>query len=205
MSKGAPLRIAAILLAAGRGARFDAAGNKLLADLDGRPLLRCAAAAGLTSRAFKTIVVTGHAHIEVEAALAGLPVAFAHNPDFVSGLASSLRTGLAAATDADGVVVLLGDMPGVSSQIVDILISTFEAAPGCAAVVPVRQGQRGNPVLLSRDVFPRLAALEGDEGARRLLKSLDGVVEISFDDDGILADVDTAADLERFRAGIRRN
>lgn len=192
------MRVSAIVLAAGCGARFDASRNKLLADLGGRPLLRRVAEAALASRAGNTIVVTGCARGEIEAALGGLSLAFVYNPDFASGVASSLQAGLSA-VDADAALVLLGDMPGVSAKVIDTLIAAFEQAPGCAAVVPVRQGRRGNPVLLARAIFPQIAALEGDEGARRLLRSLAGVVEVPIDDDGVLADVDTPADLERFR------
>ena len=134
MSREAP-RITALVMAAGQGRRFGD-GNKLLADLDGRPLLRRAVEAALGSRVRETIVVTGHDRAAVEEALAGLPVAFTHNPEFADGLATSLRAGLAAATDADGIVVLLGDMPGVSSRIVDQLIAAFAEAPASPAVVP---------------------------------------------------------------------
>ncbi len=199
------LRIVAILLAAGRGSRFDSSANKLLADLDGRPLIRGVAETALASRVQSTIVVTGHDRRQIETALAGLPLHFTHNHKFMSGLASSLRRGLAAAADADGVVVLLADMPRVSPQTIDALIRAFAEAPGAAAVVPVRGGRRGNPALLARSLFPRLAALEGDEGARRLLRELDGVVELPIEEDAVLADVDTPADLEGLREQIRRS
>ncbi|MBL1257513.1 NTP transferase domain-containing protein [Methylocystis sp. Sn-Cys] len=189
--------VAAIILAAGRGARFSADENKLLAPLDGQPLLRHVAETALASRASRVIVVTGHEQREVAAALAGLPVSYAHNMDYASGLASSLRIGLAAAEQADGALILLGDMPAVSAPVLDALMTAFEAAPHCAAVVPVCQGVRGNPVLLARTLFPQLERLRGDEGARRLLRRVDGVVELSIDDPGILADVDTPADLVR--------
>ena len=83
------MSVAAIVLAAGRGARFGAAPGKLLAHYRGRPLARHAVEAALASKASKTIVVTGHARGDVEQVLAGLPVNFAHNPDFASGVASS--------------------------------------------------------------------------------------------------------------------
>ena len=73
----------------------------------------------LDSKASKTIVVTGHARDEIERALAGLPLVFAYNPDFASGMASSLRVGLAHATHSAGALALLADMPGVTSTILD--------------------------------------------------------------------------------------
>ncbi len=192
-------KIAAIVLAAGRGARFGGKENKLLAQLEGEPIVRRVVRTALNSRASCVIVVTGHEREEIEAALADLDAAYAHNPDFASGLASSLRVGLAAAADDDGALILLGDMPGVEPTILDALIAAFEQAPDCAAIVPVCRGQRGNPVLLSRAIFPRLAALRGDEGARGILRSIEGVIELPLDDARMLADVDTPADLAQFK------
>ncbi|MGJ0510472.1 MAG: nucleotidyltransferase family protein [Methylocystis sp.] len=202
---GVSPRIAAIVLAAGQGRRFGGFGNKLLADLDGRPVLRRAVEAALGARTCRTIVVIGHDRAAVEAALDGLPVVFAHNPDFASGLAASLRAGLAVVGEADVVVVLLGDMPGVRAETVNALIDAFAVAPGASAIVPLRNGRRGNPVLLARALFPRVETLRGDEGARRLLAADDSVLECAVDDDGVLADVDAPADLDKFRAPIRRS
>jgi molybdenum cofactor cytidylyltransferase len=192
--------VAAIVLAAGRGLRFGAGENKLLVELDGIPLLRRVVGAALASRACRTVVVTGHARADVEAALSGMSVVFAHNPDFERGLASSLRVGVSAVGDATGALALLGDMPGVRAGTLDALIAAFEqSGPGCPAVIPVKEGRRGNPVLLGRVLFPLLAGLEGDAGARQLLKSNPGVVETPVDDDAIHADVDTRDDLDRLR------
>jgi molybdenum cofactor cytidylyltransferase len=195
------MNVAAIVLAAGHGAHFDATRGKLLTDFGGRPLVRCAVEAALGSKASKTIVVTGHTSDEMERALAGLPVVFAYNPDFASGMASSLRAGLAHAADSAGALALLADMPDVTSAILDQLIAAFNCAPDRAAVAPVYQGRRGNPVLLGRRLFPRLALLKGDEGARRLLGSTEAVLEIAVDDKSVLADIDTREDLERALGG----
>ncbi len=195
------MSVAAIVLAAGRGARFDGARGKLLADFGGRPMVRRAVEAALGSNASKTIVVTGHASGDIEQALAGLPVVFAYNADYASGMASSLRAGIAHAADSAGALVLLADMPGVTSTILDQLIAAFERAPDRAAAAPVYQGRRGNPVLLGARLFAGIAGLTGDEGARRLLRSVDAVIEVAVDNESVLADVDTLEDLERARGG----
>ncbi|PPD45940.1 MAG: 4-diphosphocytidyl-2C-methyl-D-erythritol synthase [Methylocystis sp.] len=188
--------VASLVLAAGRGARFGE-GNKLLADVHGKPLLRHVVETALASRASPTIVVTGHERAKVEAALAGLSVTFAHNAAYASGLASSLRVGLEAVTGAEGALVLLGDMPRVQTQTLDALIAAFEAAPACPAVVPANRGRRGNPALLGRALFSAAIALQGDEGARRLLRAAAAVVEVEVEDAGILLDIDTRDDLTR--------
>ena len=109
-------RIAALVLAAGRSTRMGGP-NKLLAEIDGRPLVRIAAEQALASRASPVIVVTGHQRERVERALAGLPVTFVHNPDFAEGLSTSLKAGIAAVpAEADGAIVCLGDMPQVSAD-----------------------------------------------------------------------------------------
>lgn len=194
-------RVVAILLAAGRGLRFNERCSKMAADFSGRPLVRRAAETAMASRAYRTVVVTGYARAEVEAALADLPVELAHNRDHASGIASSLRVGLLAAGDASGALILLGDMPKVAVETINHLIARFEGAGAeCPAVVPLCRGRRGNPVLLGASLFARVAKLSGDEGARRLLQSTAGVVEVPVDDPGVLADVDTPSDLARLLA-----
>jgi len=126
--------------------------------------VRRVARAALASCARPVVVVTGHARMDVETALAGLPLVFAFNPDFASGLASSLRIGVAALpASAPGAVVLLGDMPDVEAAIIDRIVRVFLTGADPLAAVPVHAGRRGNPVLLGRALFAALARLEGDE------------------------------------------
>jgi molybdenum cofactor cytidylyltransferase len=198
--------VSALILAAGQATRFGAGaeGSKLLAELDGKPLVRHAAEAALQSRAGEVIVVTGHAAEGVRQALGGLDVRFVHNADFAAGMASSLKAGLAALDPwASGVVVLLGDMPRVTGGIIDGLIAHFEADGSAAdAVVPVFEGRQGNPVLLGRAVFPALSTLTGDQGARRVLAGPGRrVLAYPIEDAAIEADVDTRDALERLRGG----
>jgi molybdenum cofactor cytidylyltransferase len=184
--------VAGIVLAAGRSTRMGER-NKLLLELRGQPLVRHAVMAQLGAKAGPVVVVTGHEKDQVEAALAGLDVAFVHNPDFASGLAGSLKAGLAALpSEAPGVVVSLGDMPNVTAQVIDRLAEALADRPDALAVVPTLLGQRGNPVLLSRALFAAVAGLSGDQGARRLLDDAgDAVVEVPLDDPAIASDVDT--------------
>jgi len=196
-------KIAAIVLAAGVASRYRAAGglepSKLVAPFHGEPLVRAAVNAALAAK-LSVVVVTGHARPAVEAALAGLEITMAHNSDFATGLASSLKTGVAALpATASGALVLLGDMPRVSPHVLARLASAFAARPDALAVIPVFAGQRGNPVLLARALFDEVAGLHGDEGARRLLKGADAarVVEMEFDDEAVALDVDTPEDLAR--------
>jgi len=193
--------VEAILLAAGAATRYRAAGgsepSKLVAPYRGAPLARAAAEAALLA-GLRVTVVTGHAREAVEAALSGLPLAFAHNSDYATGLASSLKVGVGAVGDrASGALVLLADMPAVTPHLLHSLVAALGRRPDALAVIPVYGGQRGNPVLLTRRLFPDIEGLEGDEGARRLLKTVDpaSVVEIDLGDAAVALDIDTPEDL----------
>ncbi|MGU3536891.1 nucleotidyltransferase family protein [Methylobacterium sp. A54F] len=190
--------IGIVLLAAGRGTRFGPE-PKLLAPLDGRPLVRHAAEAACAAGLGPVVAVVG-AHAErVRAVLAGLDLSIVENPSFADGLSTSLRAGLAALPEAVGAaIVLLGDMPRIGPDHLRALARAYRGAdPRPAAVVPVAQGRRGNPVLLDlRRLGADLAALHGDRGAGPLLARRPDVLEIPGDPATAL-DVDTAAALAR--------
>ncbi|WP_315806189.1 MULTISPECIES: molybdopterin-binding/glycosyltransferase family 2 protein [unclassified Bradyrhizobium] len=195
-------KVAAIVLAAGRSTRMGGP-NKLLAELEGKKLVRIVAEQALASKACEVIVVTGHQADLVEQALADLRVRFVRNPDFAGGLASSVKAGIAAVSEnADGAVVCLGDMPMVSSEMLDRLIDTFEPDRGNLIVVPVADGRRGNPVLWSRRFFQELMTLDGDVGARHLIaKHAEAVAEVPVEGDGAFLDIDTPQALDAARRG----
>ena len=194
-------RVAAVILAAGRSTRMGGP-NKLLAEIGGRPLVRIAAEEALRSKARPVIVVTGHQREQVQAALSGLDVACAHNPQFAEGLSTSLRAGLAAVpAEVDGAVVCLGDMPQVRAATIDRLIEAFDPERGALVIVPTSEGKRGNPVIWSRRFFHELAALEGDVGARHLIgRYPEAVAEVPVAGDATLTDVDTPEALMRVRS-----
>lgn len=195
-------KVAAIILAAGRSTRMGGS-NKLLAEIDGKKLVRIAAEQALASHASEVIVVTGHQADLVERALDGLNVKFVRNPDFAGGLATSVKAGVAAvAANADGAVICLGDMPLIDARLLDRLIETFAPDRGNLIVVPVAGGRRGNPVLWSRRFFAELLTLEGDVGARRLVeKHAEAVAEVPVEGDGAFLDIDTPQALEAARGG----
>ncbi len=183
--------VAAVVLAAGRGTRMG--GAKMTALLGGRPLVRYPHEAAASSLAAPLLTVVGHAAETVVAALAGIDTQIVENPRFEEGMSTSLKAGLAALPEsAAGAVILLGDMPHVTPAIIDRLIDAFAAQPTALAVVPVTLGQRGNPILLARSLFPEVMALSGDVGARRLLAAAgERVIEVPIDDAAVLTDVDT--------------
>ncbi|HEX2631414.1 MAG TPA: molybdopterin-binding/glycosyltransferase family 2 protein [Bradyrhizobium sp.] len=193
--------VAAIILAAGRSTRMGGP-NKLLAELGGKPLVRIVTEQALASRAQGVIVVTGHQADDVQKALHGLKVTFAHNPDFAEGLAGSVKAGIAAVpSGADGVVICLGDMPLIEARLIDRMIESFAPDRGNLIVVPVSDGRRGNPVLWSRRFFNELMTLDGDIGARHLIaKHGEAVAEVPVEGHSAFLDIDTPEALETARS-----
>ena len=194
-------RIGAVVLAAGQSRRMGEA-NKLLLEVEGKPMLRWAIEAILGSQASPCVVVTGHDREAVEAAIAGTAAEPAHNPDFALGLSTSLRAGLATLPPGlDGALVLLGDMPRVTDKVIDQLIAAFNPVEGRAICIPTWQGERGNPVLLAKRFFDEIGEVTGDIGARQIVKSYPELVaEVPVASDGVLVDVDTPARYEELKS-----
>ena len=192
--------VAAVILAAGHSSRMGA--NKLLVELECEPLLRHAVRAALASRATEVIVVTGNDQDRVHAALAGLNVRFVHNPDYATGMASSLRTGVAAAARAHAAMICLGDMPRITATHLDALIGAFTSADDDRAIiVPTFERKRGNPVGWGCVHFQAITELAGDVGARAVIeRNLADVRMVPLDDAAILIDVDTPEALAAVRA-----
>jgi molybdenum cofactor cytidylyltransferase len=200
MSRGTsqgPRDVAAIVLAAGRGTRFGPE-PKLLARLGGKPLVRHVVEAACLSVADPVIVVTGHRADEIGASLQGLRIRAVHNSSFAEGLSTSLKAGFAALpVEARAAIVLLGDMPLVGADLIDALIGGWQERGRPAALVPAFNGQRGNPVVLSRDLEGLIGGLSGDAGAGPILRGRADVVEWPTADPAILQDVDTSEAMRR--------
>jgi molybdenum cofactor cytidylyltransferase len=187
--------IAILILAAGLSRRFGD-GHKLLAEIDGKPVIRHVVETALQTDHRPVLLVTGHQADRVTAA-AGRDgrLQVVHNPAYADGLAASLQAGLAALpTGTDGVLVCLGDMPDVSGTVLDQLAAAFNPVEGRAICLPVFNGKRGNPALWGAQFFPELARLQGDSGARSLFTPhAEWICEVPVDCPGILLDYDTPA------------
>lgn len=164
--------VSVVVLAAGRASRMGAdGGHKLLATFDGVPLVRRSVEAALKAAPGRVSVVTGHREADIRHALQGLPVTFVSNPDYISGMASSLTAGLSAiGTRAAGMLVMLADMPGITGDDLRRLIERFVAEGGRSIIRATAGGQRGNPVILPRQTFSAIRQLLGDVGARHIIE-----------------------------------
>jgi molybdenum cofactor cytidylyltransferase len=192
--------VAAILLAAGRGTRFGDE-SKLLAQIGGKTLVRHVAEAAVNSTADPVIVVTGHRAEEIQSQLQGLPVRIVHNPLFADGLSTSLKAGFAALPpEARAAIILLGDMPFVRDDLIHALIAGWQGRGEPAALVPVLNGQRGNPVVLSRALQVGIEGLSGDVGAGSILRGRSDVLEWPTEDPAIIQDIDTSDDYAKHQS-----
>lgn len=191
------MKIVGILLAAGRGKRFDATGerNKLLAQLpDGQPVVVASAMAMLGALP-QVVAVVRDGDDEVAVLLRGLGCTVTPCLDAGLGMAASLVHGLRhSPPGADGWVIGLGDMPFVHADTITSLCAAI--AEGATIAAPFYGGRRGNPVAFHKTHLAELMALQGDRGARELLEA-QRVTEVSVDDPGIFPDIDTVADLGR--------
>jgi molybdenum cofactor cytidylyltransferase len=186
--------IAGLILAAGGGVRFGSE-PKLLAELDGRPLVAHAIAAQCAVPELERVVVVLGAHAS---ALLGA-VEFGRAEAVVcdaweDGQASSLRHGLSALAGADKVLVTLGDEPLISSGVIARMVAE---PPGARATYG---GRPGHPVVLGPDQIAAIERLTGDQGARGVLSG-GRLIECGKLCSG--TDVDTPADLEAIRDEAR--
>jgi molybdenum cofactor cytidylyltransferase len=187
--------VVGILMAAGRGRRFDPQGqlNKLLQLLpSGEPVV-AASARKLLAALPRVVAVVPPDDGGVALLLAGLGCDVTVCAEADSGMAASLVHALRhAGAGYDAWLVALGDMPHVAPATLAALRDAL--AGGAPIAVPVHAGRRGNPVGFGRTHLDALLALEGDQGARRLLQTC-AVSEVPVDDAGIFLDIDTPADL----------
>lgn len=202
---GGALSIGVLVLAAGQARRMAGAGHKLLAEFEGVPLVRRVAERALAANRGAVTVVTGYRGAEVAAALDGLALEILDNPDFETGMASSIKWGLRSPqfSQVSGIMVMLADMPGITAADLNALREAFLQARGQAIVRAVSAGKRGNPVILPRSTFDELALLEGDVGARHVIENCGlPIIDVEI---GAAAhiDVDTADAVER-AGGILR-
>jgi len=187
------MRVAGILLAAGAGSRLGQ--PKALVEVGGETLAARGVAMLRDGGADPVILVTGAVPVTIPQALA------VHNPDWTTGMGSSLATGLCALTDSDvgAAVIALADQPLVGAEAVRRLIAAYRG--GASVAVAAYAGKRRNPVLIAREHWPAVIELAtGDFGARPFLRARPELVtQVECGDTGRPDDVDTAEDLTRVR------
>jgi molybdenum cofactor cytidylyltransferase len=193
--------IAGILLASGASRRFGS--DKLLASLGDRPVIRWSAEA-LAPAVDALFVVVSPESAALRDALAGLPVRWVVNEESHTGMASSIRAGIAALPpEAEAAIVALGDQPLLNVAVADRVVACWRSTTARAAA-PLYEDGRGHPVLFDASLFPALLALEGDSGARTLLDGLGADLSTVPIAACMPVDVDTPEALEKVAAELAR-
>ena len=193
--------IAGVLLASGASTRFD--GNKLLAPLDGRPIVRWSAES-LAGVVDELVVVVREDASAIRAALEGLAIRWVVNHDAERGMSTAIRAGIATLpSQAEAAIVALGDQPLVDRRVVERLVERWRER-GARAVQPRYDDGRGHPVLFDASLFPALCALDGDVGARAVLDSVGDALEVLTVAGRRPIDVDTRESLRALASELAR-
>ncbi|MBY5993188.1 NTP transferase domain-containing protein [Ferrimonas balearica] len=184
--------VTALLLAAGTSSRFGPH-NKLLTNVAGEPMLLRSLATLKALLGEQVLVVLGHQADRLAPLLGDTPHVV--NPDYEQGMGSSIATGVNALPQGqdDAVLIALADQVALTEADYCRLLDRYilDGRPVAARY----QGRLGVPALFTRDHFPRLGALTGDQGARRWLKTLPDLQPVDLPRAAL--DIDTPADLHR--------
>ncbi len=191
----------AIILAAGMSKRMRSA--KLLLPLNGAPMIHYPIALALQQKLNPIVVVAGQYIDEIRSAVDCPEITYLYNPDYKSGIASSLKLGIKELTNqVDAAMIFLGDQPFVHEQVVRSIRTIYENEKdsGVRIVRPRYAGQQGHPILFHHDMFRYFTSLNGDEGGRNIIKSHKDCLElIDFSEPLWGMDIDTPEDYEKVR------
>lgn len=192
---GARLSAAGVLLAAGASSRFGSA--KMLAEIDGEPLVRRSARVLLESGLDEVVVVLGARASEVAAALEGLPVSLVVNGDWEDGMFSSVCAGIGAASpDVRRIAVCPGDLPGLTPALVRRIVEVSLETDDTTLTVPSHDGRRGHPLVLPGALLMRVLTWPEDARLSDLFQEDDlSVRYVEGLGPAVLRDVDTPGDL----------
>ena len=202
MTQRSNARVAAIVLAAGSSSRMGEA--KQLLPLGNSTVLEQTLKNLQASQADEIILVLGASAetIQQQISLRGFKnLKMVLNPDYHRGMSTSLRAGLSSTDPTmDAALIVLADQPFIKPETLNQIIDNYRNSEA-RIVIPTHNGNRGNPVLLDRSIFPEVMALKGDIGFRAIFgQHPEEIAKVEVADPGILLDIDNKEDYERLRS-----
>ena len=199
------LKIGGVVLAAGPSTRMGI--NKLLLGLDGETVVRGAVRRAIAAGLDPVIVVLGHEAERIERELEGIGGEYRTvvNADYARGINSSLKTGIAnLPPTVDAVVVMLADMPFVTSEMIAELVERYRARGRPPLVISDYEGVNAPPMLYDRALFPELQTMEGEGCGKVVVKRHRNEAEVLHWSAANLADLDVPSDYEQARLTLQQ-
>jgi molybdenum cofactor cytidylyltransferase len=187
------MKIAGLILAAGGSSRMGDE-NKLMMPFQGKPMLNHVVNASLNSNLTQTFVVVGHQSSEIKNLVQSDDIQCVENEQWETGMASSIVAGISQLKQFDGFLILLGDMPLVTPELINEIIVHSSADK---IVIPIKDGLHGNPVFFGSKFRDELLTLYGDSGAKKVIQdNLSSMIKIEIQSNTIFKDYDTKESLE---------
>jgi len=190
------MKFAGLILAAGGSSRMGDE-NKLTMPFKGKPMVKHVVNAVMYSNLDHACMVVGHDASKIKTLMGNKEIQFVENDQWTSGMASSIVAGVRQLNNYDGILILLGDMPMVTSELINAIINHGTSDK---IVVLTKEGRQGNPVFFSSKFFEELMKLDGDYGAKSVIQNnRSSVLQIEVQSNAIFKDFDTH---ESIRAGV---
>lgn len=185
-----------MILAAGESRRMGEA--KLLLPFREKTIIETIIENVLKSKVDKVLIVLGSDKEKIEERIKNFPLEFAFNPDYRSGMLSSIQAGFKALPeDVQAVLIILGDQPSVSSRVVNKIIAAYKKT-GKGIVLPVYKKERGHPVLIDTKYRKEVEKLSPQTGLRQLVYNRpDDILEVKVETSSVLRDIDDAEDYRK--------
>ena len=198
------MKVSATILAAGQSSRMEN-GNKLLLPINGIPMISHVCNTVLKAALDPVVVVTGYDNELVTQAIPTAINEIIYNSHWQSGMASSIYSGISALPKSiDGNMIVLGDMPMLSKNTLDLLIDEFIVQHGDHIIYPIYEERQANPVIFPKKYFQEILSTTGDRGCKKILKQYpDDAVGVSIGFPEVVFDCDNEDDYFRLLEEIQ--
>ena len=193
------MKISAIILAAGESKRMGSL-NKLLLPIHEEPIIKIVCKNVIKAKLDQVILVTGYQSSEIKKVVPNKINQLIYNSQWKSGMMSSISAGMSKLDDdIDGNLIILGDMPLISTKIIKLIKGEFQKYSGEHIVYPKFGNKQANPVIFPKKYFCEISNLRGDKGCKKVLKqySKDSIC-IEFQSNEVIVDFDTRDDYYSF-------